>query len=95
LHPVLVRDHLHQEIHQVNLLKVRDVPGGTTTGGDVVLQRTHVGTERETAMDLLMAELMTDIRAVREIWCAAATTARSLVSTIMRKTIVVTFLKLS
>jgi len=63
--------------------------------GDVVLQRTHVGTEKETVMDLLMEELMMDIRAVREIWCVAATTARSLVSTITRRTTVVIFLRLS
>jgi len=95
LQPVLVRDCLHQETHQLNLLKVKDVPVGTTMVGDVVLQRTPVGTERETVMDLLMEELMMDIRVVREISCVAATTARSLVSTITRRTTVVTFLRLS
>ena len=77
------------------LFQVRDVPVGTIMVGDVVHQRTHAGTERETAMVLLMEELMMDIRVVREIWCVAATTARSLVSTITRRTTVVTFLRLS
>lgn len=64
-------------------------------GEDVVLQITHVGMERETVMDLEMEELMMDTRDVVEILCVAATTARSSVSTIMRRTTVVIFLKLS
>jgi len=71
------------------------VPAGTTTVGDVVLQRTHAGMERETVMDPVMEELMMDIRGVRETLSVAATTARSLVSTTMRRMTVVTFLKLS
>ena len=67
------------------LFQVRDVPVGTIMVGDVVLQRTHVGMERETAMVLLMEELMMDIRVVREIWCVAATTARSLEHTSMKR----------
>ena len=75
--------------------QVRDVPAETTMVGDVVLQRTHVGMERETVMDPVMEELMMDIRVVRETLSVAATTARSLVSTTMRRMTVVTFLKLS
>jgi len=91
----LVRDCLHRETHLLNQPKVRDVPAGTTTVGDVVLQRTHAGMERETVMDPVMEELMMDIRGVRETLSVAATTARSLVSTIMRRMTAVTFLKLS
>jgi len=63
--------------------------------GDVVLQRIHAGMERETVMDPVMEELMMDIRGVRETLSVAATTARSLVSTTMRRMTAVTFLKLS
>jgi len=51
--------------------------------------------ERETVMDPVMEELMMDIRDVRETLSVAATTARSLVSTTMRRMTAVTFLKLS
>jgi len=61
--------------------------------GDVVLQRTHAGMERETVMDPVMEELMMDIRGVRETLSVAATTARSLVSTTTRRTTVVTCLR--
>ena len=52
---------------------------------DVVHQKIHVTMERETVMDQLMVELMMDMLGAREILCVAATTVRSLATTIMRR----------
>ena len=56
--------HLHQSHHSQDL--VRGVPGGTTVGGDVVLQSSHVRRERETVTDLVMEDSMMETRAARE-----------------------------
>merc|ERR1719232_388675 len=93
--PLLVRDCPLQETHHQNLLKIRDVPVEIITEEDVARQRIHVGTERETVMDLQMEELMMDTQDVVEILFVEATTARSLVSTTMKRMIVAIFLKLS
>ena len=54
-------------------------------GGDVVLQSSPVGRERETVMDLVMEVNMTATLVVKEILCAAATTAESLEDIITRE----------
>ena len=54
-------------------------------GGDAALQSSLVTREREIVTDLVMEVNMTAMRAVLEIWCAAATTAGSLEHIIMRK----------
>jgi len=48
---------------------------------------------RVTVMDLWMEELMMVTAAVRETWCVAATTARSLAHTSMKRMTAVTFLR--
>ena len=69
----------------INQLLVRGVPGGTFKEEDVVHQSIHVVRERETVMDQVMEELMMAMLDVCQVWCAAATTVRSLDTTIMRK----------
>ena len=54
-------------------------------GGDVVLQSSPVGRERETVTDLVMEVNMTATLAARETWCAEVTTANSSVFIITRK----------
>ena len=54
-------------------------------GGDVVLQSSPVGRERETVMDLVMEVNMTATLAARETWCAGVTTANSLEDIITRE----------
>ena len=78
-----------------SLFQIRDVPVEIITEEDVARQRIHVGTERETVMDLQMEELMMDTQDVVEILFVEATTARSLVSTTTRRMIVAIFRKLS
>ena len=64
----------------------RDVGGGTSTGGDVVLQRSPVGRERETVTGLETEESMTATEDVELAWCAGATTVRSSELTTTRRT---------
>ena len=78
-----------------SLFQIIDVPVEIITEEDVARQRIHVGTERETVMDLQMEELMMDTQDVVEILFVEATTARSLVSTTTRRMIVAIFRKLS
>ena len=59
----------------------------TMDPGGVALQRTRAMKERETVMVQLMEGRMMVIRGARVTWCVAATTARSLDHTSMRKMI--------
>ena len=68
------------------LFQVRDVLEETTMEEDAALLSILAMKEKETVTDLEMEEPMTDTRDVRETWYVAATTARSLVSTTMRRT---------
>jgi len=72
----------------LSLPQASDVRAGTIRIGDVVLRRTRVVWGKETVTDLLMGDPMMVTRDVRENWSVAATTARSLVLTTMRRTIV-------
>ena len=59
--------------------------GGTITAGDAALLTILVTLERVTVMVLVMEVTMTATEAAREIWCVAQITARSLVTTTMRR----------
>jgi len=54
--------------------------------GGAVLQSSLVTRERETVMDLQTGANMTDMLAVRETSCVGVTTARSLDTSITRRT---------
>jgi len=72
----------------LSLPQASDVRAGTIRIGDVVLRRIRVVWGKVTVMDLLMGDPMMVMKVVRENWSVAATTARSLVLTTMRRTIV-------
>ena len=67
------------------MLQVRDVLGGTTVAGDVVLQTSPVVKERETVMGLVTEVNMTDMLAVLEISSVEVTIVCSLAIIITRK----------
>ena len=58
-------------------------------GGDVVLQSSPVGRERETVTDLVMEVNMMATLAARETWCVGVIIANSSATTITRKMTVV------
>merc|ERR1711877_101500 len=68
------------------LPRVRDVGAATTTGGGAVLPSSPVVRERETVTDLGTEESMTVTAAVKLVWCAGLTTARSSEPTTTRRT---------
>ena len=70
-----------------NVLQGNDAQVETIKEDDVVLQKTPVEKERETVMDLETEVLMMDMRGAREILSVVATTANSLVVSIMKKMI--------
>jgi len=84
----------HQEIHHLNLNKIRDVLVETTMAAGAVHQRILVTMERVTVTVLEMAVLMMVTLGAREILCVEATTAKSLDLTSMRRMIAVIFLSL-
>ena len=67
------------------MLQVRDVLGGTTVAGDVVLQTSPVVKERETVMVLVTEVNMTDMLAVLEISSVEVIIVNSLAIIITRK----------
>ena len=62
------------------------MPVGITMSGGAVLQSSLVVRERETVTDLQTEVNMTDTLAVRETSCVGVTTARSLDTSITRRT---------
>jgi len=71
----------------VNHFQVKDVQVATIKAGDAALLRTHVVRERVIVMALVMGDSMMDMMDAREILSVGATTASSLVVSIMRRMI--------